>query len=242
MSGAGLSYSLLGRPDIGLLTMSEMAERAAYIASAVHLPVIADADTGYGDEENVARTVRAYEQAGVAALQIEDQDFPKRCGHLEGKRLVPPEEMVARIRAAMAARRSETLLIIARTDARASDGLRAAIARAHRYKEAGADVLFVEAPASVEELTEIGRSLPGPLMANIVEGGKTPLVSAPLLQTLGFRLVIFPNSLTRLFARQGLDLLAALRDSGTTEAFLDRMMSFAELNRLLEGPPQGRRK
>ncbi len=234
LSGAGLSYSLLGRRDIGLLTMSEMAERLAYVTAAVGVPVIADADTGYGGDENVARTVRAYARAGAAALQIEDQEWPKRCGHLEGKRLVPAEEMAARIRAARGARGPGGPLIIARTDARAIEGLTPAIERARRYKEAGADVLFVEAPESEQELTEIGRALPGPLMTNMVEGGRTPLVEAHRLEAWGFRLVIFPNSLLRLFARQGQSLLRDLRDAGTTAGSLDRMMLFKELNDLLE--------
>lgn len=236
LSGAGLSYSLLGRPDLGFLTMTEMAERAAYVADAVPLPLIADADTGYG---NVARTVRAFERAGVTAIQIEDQKFPKRCGHLDGKRLVAADEMVARIREA---RESTDLLLIARTDARAVEGLPAALERARLYREAGADALFVEAPETEDELATIGQSLPGPLVANMVEGGKTPLVDAARLEMWGFRVVIFPNSLLRLFARQGQLLLHSLRDSGTTAAFLDRMMLFPELNCLLDdaAPPSRR--
>lgn len=234
MSGAGLSYSLLGRRDLGLLTMTEMTQRAAHIAQAVTLPVIADADTGYGDENNIARTVAEYERAGVAAIQLEDQDFPKRCGHLGGKRLVPPSEMVARVQAAVAARRSPDFLIIARTDARAVEGMDAALKRAALYKEAGADILFVEAPETEEELALVGRSLPGPLMANMVEGGKTPPVEARRLEEWGYRLVIFPNAITRLLARVDLTMLADLRQHGTTAGWLDRMMSFSELNRLLE--------
>lgn len=234
MSGAGISYSLLARRDIGLLTLTEMAERAAYITAAVNIPVIADADTGYGGEENVRRTVAAYEQAGVAAIQLEDQDFPKRCGHLTGKQVVPVEEMAARIQTARAARRSPDLLIIARTDARAVEGLEGALRRAQVYKKAGADVLFVEAPTTEEELAMIGSSLPGPLMANMVEGGRTPLLDASRLHALGFRLVIFPNSLVRMLARLGLSLLEELRRTGTTAGWLDRMMSFAELNYFLE--------
>lgn len=233
MTGAGLSYSLLGERDVGLLTMTEMTNRAAYMAQAVRIPVIADADTGYGDENNVARTVTEYERAGIAAIQLEDQEFPKRCGHLAGKRLVPAEEMVARIRAAVAARHSPDFLIIGRTDARAVEGLEAALERAALYKEAGADILFVEAPQSEEELALVGRSLPGPLMANMVEGGRTPLVDARTLEMWGYRLVIFPNSITRLLARVGLDMLRDLRRDGTTERWRDRMMSFAELNELL---------
>lgn len=235
MTGAGLSYSLLGQRDIGLLTMSEMVSRAGYIAQAVDLPLIADADTGYGDENNVARTVAEFERAGAAAIQLEDQDFPKRCGHLGGKTLVPTTEMEARIRAAVAARNSDDFLIIGRTDARAVEGMPEALERAARYKEAGADVLFVEAPQSEEELALIGRELSGPLMANMVEGGKTPLVDARRLEEWGYRLVIFPNSITRLLARVGLDMFGDLRRRGTTDGWRDRMMSFSELNVLLEG-------
>ncbi len=235
-SGAGLSYSLLAQRDLGLVTLTEMAERAGSMTAAVRIPLIADADTGYGHVDQVARTVRAYERAGVAALQIEDKEFPKRCGHLDGKRLVPPEEMVEKIRAACAVRATD-LLIIARTDARAVEGLPAALDRARRYRAAGADVVFVEAPESVDELAEIGRSLPGPLMVNMVEGGKTPLVEASRLEAWGFRLVIFPNSLLRLFVRQAQRLLGDLRSSGTTEGFLEHMVLFPELNRLLAGRP-----
>lgn len=236
LSGAGVSYSMLARRDVGLVTMTEMVQRLAWIAHAVQVPVIADADTGYGGPDNVRRTVREYERAGAAALQIEDQDFPKRCGHLEGKRVVPVEEMVARLEIALEARQSADTVIIARTDARSVEGWDAALERAARYAEAGADVIFVEAPLSEEELAQIPRAVPKPVMANMVEGGKTPLVPTEKLAEMGFRLVIYPNSLTRLLVGSGQRLLADLREQGTTAGWRDRMADFAALNRLLEQP------
>jgi len=236
LTGAGVSYSMLARRDVGLVTMTEMVQRLAWITDAVSVPVIADADTGYGGPENVRRTVRAYERAGAAALQIEDQDFPKRCGHLEGKRVVPVEEMVARLQIALEARQSADTVIIARTDARSVEGWDAALERAARYAEAGADVIFVEAPLSEEELAEIPRAVSKPVMANMVEGGKTPLVSTARLAEMGFRLVIYPNSLTRLLVGSGQRMLADLREQGTTAGWRDRMADFGTLNRLLEQP------
>ncbi len=230
-TGAGASYSILGQPDLGLLTLSEMAERAARLSEAVRVPVIADGDTGYGNAINVIRTVREYERAGVAAIQLEDQASPKRCGHLSGKELISADEMVGKLRAARDARSSPDLLIVARTDARSVLGLDEALRRAERYAEAGADVLFVESPQSVEELAAIGRAFRGvPLLANMVEGGRTPLLPAAELERLGFRLVIFPNALTRRIVHAARELLATLRLSGTTERLLDRMATFAELN------------
>lgn len=234
-SGAGLSYTSLAAPDLGLLTQAEMADRVRTIAAAIDIPLIADGDTGYGNASNVRRTVELYEQAGASAIQLEDQQFPKRCGHFAGKDLIPADEMVGKIGAAVTARNSNQFLIIARTDAASVEGLEEAIARAGQYAEAGADVLFVEAPQSEGELDQIARALPGiPLMANMVEGGKTPLVDSETLEGLGYSLVIYPNSLTRRFARAGLDLLAELRKSGTTEAIREEMLSFGDLNELLD--------
>lgn len=240
LTGAGVSYSMLARRDVGLVTMTEMVQRLAWITQAVQVPVIADADTGYGGPENVRRTVREYERAGAAALQIEDQDFPKRCGHLDGKRVVPIEEMVARLQIALEARQSADTVIIARTDARSVEGWEAALERAVRYAEAGADVIFVEAPLSEEELAQIPRTVPKPAMANMVEGGKTPLVPTARLAEMGFRLVIYPNSLTRLLVGSGQRMLADLREQGTTAGWRDRMADFAALNRLLEQPWENR--
>ncbi len=234
MSGAGISYSLLGQPDVGLLTQTEMAARADAIVQATTLPVIADADTGYGNALNVVRTVRLFERAGVAAIQIEDQQTPKRCGHLEGKELVSVDEMERKVRAAVRARASDDLLIVARTDARSVDGLEEAIARAKRYVDAGADVIFVESPQSRAELEAVARALPNvPLIANMVEGGKTPLLTAAELQEMGYALVIYPNSLTRRFARAALELLGELESTGTTRQLQGDMLTFTELNELL---------
>ena len=193
MTGFGTAAALLGRPDVGLLTMSEMVDNARRIVRACDLPVIADADTGYGNAVNVVRTVQEYEQAGVAAIQIEDQLAPKRCGHMDGKELVPADEMVSKVRAATAARSSDDLVLIARTDAAAVEGISAAIDRARRYRDAGADVLFVEAITSEADLEAVASQLAGtPLLFNWVEGGRTPPVAYDRLRELGFSILIFP--------------------------------------------------
>lgn len=230
VSGAGVSYSTLAAPDVGLVSMTEMAERVASVSRAVSIPVVADGDNGHGGPLHVQRTVRLFEAAGAAAIQLEDQVLPKRCGHLGGVRVVPVEEMVAKLHAAVDARRTRDLLVIARTDARGVHGLDEAIARAQRYREAGADALFVEAPQSRDEIAAIARALPGlPLVLNQVEGGKTPLVPLADAEALGYRLAIFPNSLVRRFVRAAEELLATLREEGTTARELDRMASFDEL-------------
>jgi 2-methylisocitrate lyase-like PEP mutase family enzyme len=234
-SGAGLSYTSLASPDLGLLTQAEMVDRVRSIANVIDVPLIADGDTGYGNATNVRRTVQLYEQAGASAIQLEDQQFPKRCGHFAGKELIPADEMAGKIRAAVSARESSEFLIIARTDAAGVVGIEAAIERSHKYAEAGADVLFVESPQSESELQTVAQALPDtPLMANMVEGGRTPLLQAETLERLGYSLVIYPNSLTRLFAQAGLELLEELRRSGSTEALNEQMMSFGELNELLD--------
>jgi len=235
VSGAGVANSLLGQPDIGLVTMDEMVMVAGHICNAVDIPVIADGDTGYGGVHNVARTVAAYERAGVAAIQLEDQVFPKRCGHFEGKEVVPGGEMIERIHAAREARSTDDgILIIARTDAAGPLGLDEAIARAAAYGESGADLLFVEAPASREELTRVGSALSQwPLVANMVEFGKTPLLSREELTDLGFSLILFPGSVTRTVTRSIQRLLEELRSTGTTEALLDEMATFDEVNELV---------
>jgi carboxyvinyl-carboxyphosphonate phosphorylmutase len=195
MTGFGTAASLLGRPDVGLLTMSEMVDQAHRIARACALPVIADADTGYGNAINVVRTVQEFEQAGVAGIHLEDQITPKKCGHLEGKQLISTDEMLTKIRAATAARQSPDLVIIARTDARAVEGLPAALDRARRYREAGADVLFIEAATSDEEIETVVTTLADvPLLFNWAEGGKTPPIPCERLRQLGFAIVIFPIS------------------------------------------------
>jgi 2-methylisocitrate lyase-like PEP mutase family enzyme len=237
LSGAGVAYSQLAQPDLGLVSMTEMAERVATLARATSLPVIADGDNGHGDVLQVRRTVQLFEAAGAAAIQLEDQVLPKRCGHLGPVGVIAPEEMLRKLKAALEARRSRDFLLIARTDARAVEGLDAAIARARRYREAGADVLFVEAPRTREELAEVARALAGtPLVLNQVEGGRTPLLPADEAQALGYRLAIWPNSLVRRFARAGADLLRALATDGTTAAAGEPMSSFDELQTLVGLP------
>lgn len=235
LSGAGVSYSTYGQPDLGLITQTEMAQRVAAVARATNLPLIADGDTGYGNAINVMQTVRLFEQAGAQAVQLEDQHFPKRCGHLSGKSLIEVDEMVGKIRAACDARTSDDFLIIARTDARSVLGLDEALQRGRAYVDAGADILFIESPYTIEELEQISRRFEDiPLMANMVEGGKTPLLSAAQLQDMGYSLVIFPNSLTRHFAYTGLQFLNALKADGTTMPQLDQMMDHQALNALLD--------
>ncbi len=229
VTGSGVSMSLLGAPDIGVVSFSEVLERITRIADIVSIPIIADADTGYGGTVNIFRTVRELERAGVSAIQIEDQEWPKRCGHEPGRRVVSTAAMEARIRAAVAARHDPDCKIIARTDARTDEGIDAAIARMRCYRAAGADILFVESPESREELARIVREVPGPHVANMVEGGRTPVLDVAALQELGFRIVIFPNSLTRLFAAAGRDLLDALATSGTTAGFRGPMLDHRQL-------------
>jgi len=238
LSGAAVAYTRLGRPDIGLSTMTEMAETMALIRDRVALPVIIDADTGFGNALNAQRTMRVYERAGANALQVEDQTFPKRCGHLSDKTLISSPEMAGKIRAMADARASDETLIIARTDAIAVEGFEAAMDRAHAYLEAGADALFVEAPRSREELQEIVRRHGGraALMANMVEGGLTPITSAQDLQELGFSLVIFPGGIVRALARTAQEYYASLKATGSNRAFADRMFDFSGLNGVIGTP------
>ena len=235
LSGAGVANALLGQPDLGLVTMSEMVMVAERICEVVDVPVIADGDTGYGGVHNVARTVSAYERAGVAGIQIEDQRFPKRCGHFDGKEVVSADEMVERVAAARQARSGDDgIVIIARTDAAQIEGIDAAIARGRLYAEAGADVLFIEAPETREELAMVAAELGGwPLVANMVEYGKTPLLSAEELGDLGFSLVLFPGSLTRTVTKAAQDTLDELHRTGTTSGRLDTMATFDEVNRVV---------
>ena len=216
MTGFGSAASRLGRPDIGLLALPEMVDNARRIAQAVEIPVIADADTGYGNPINVIRTVREYEAAGVAAIHLEDQVMPKKCGHMEGKQVVPAAEMAAKVQAAVAARRSDDFLIIARTDARAVEGLDGALERARRYREAGADALFVEAPQSKDEIRTIARAFADvPLLFNYAEGGKTPAVTHEFLADLGFAVVIFPLSVMLAATAAIRSVLAQIKADGT---------------------------
>jgi 2-methylisocitrate lyase-like PEP mutase family enzyme len=235
LSGAAVAYTRLGRPDIGLTAMPEMADTMALIRDRVSLPVIIDADTGFGNALNAKRTMRVYERAGASALQIEDQTYPKRCGHLADKSLISACEMAGKIAAMADARASDETLIIARTDAIAVEGFQAAIDRAESYLEAGADVLFIEAPRSGEELSEIGRIFAGraPLMANMVEGGATPITAASDLEQLGYALVIFPGGIVRALARTAQDYYASLIRHGSNRPFSDRMFDFTALNERL---------
>jgi 2-methylisocitrate lyase-like PEP mutase family enzyme len=227
MTGFGTAASFLGRPDVGLLGMSEMVDQARRIVQSVHVPVIADADTGYGNPINVIRTVHAYEDAGVAAIHLEDQVAPKRCGHMTGKQVIPPADMLEKIRAAVAARRSPDFTIIARTDARAVEGLEGSLDRARRYKEAGADILFVEAPESEQEVERIADTLRDiPLLFNWAEGGRTPPMPYLRLRELGFRIVIFPIGPLLVAARAIGELLDTLKRDGTPAAAMDHMMPF----------------
>lgn len=239
MTGYGAAVSVIGQPDIGLITMTEMAIHAKNIASAVDIPLIADADNGYGGVLNVIRTVQEYERGGVAAIQLEDQVFPKRCGHMEGKELIPMEEMVAKVRAAVHARKSEDLVIIARTDARAVNGFDDAVKRSLAYADAGADVIFFEAPQSVEEMREVAKTISTPLLANMVEKGKTPLLSKEELEALGYKIVIYPASLLYAATKSVIKLLQSLKEDGSTENCLEEMVAFSEFYGMV-GVPEAR--
>jgi 2,3-dimethylmalate lyase len=229
MTGFGSAASHLGRPDIGLMSLTEMVDNAHRIAQAVDIPVIADADTGYGNSINVIRTVQEYEAAGVSAIHLEDQVTPKKCGHMEGKVVVPAGEMAAKVAAAVAARRSPDFLIIARTDARAVEGLDGALARARVYREAGADVLFVEAPQSEAEIEAVASAFPDvPLLFNYAEGGKTPAVSHTFLRELGFRLVIFPLTVLLAATEAIRSALARVKADGTPLELLPSLPGFGE--------------
>lgn len=237
MTGFGSAASLLGRPDVGLLGMSEMVDNARRIVQAVAVPVIADADTGYGNPLNVIRTVQEYERAGVAAIHIEDQVMPKRCGHMEGKQVIPCEEMVEKLRAAVSARRSSDFVIIARTDARAVEGLEKALQRARRYAEAGADVLFVEAPQSEQEIETVAKTLADlPLLFNWAEGGKTPPISLARLREYGFRIVIFPVCTLLAAARAVSEVLRQVRSAGTPLPVLSEIVGFQDFLQMIGLP------
>ncbi|HEY5900646.1 MAG TPA: oxaloacetate decarboxylase [Burkholderiales bacterium] len=237
LSGASIAYTRLGRPDIGLVTASEVADTLQNIRERVAIPVIVDADTGFGNALNVGRTVKQFERAGANLIQLEDQVTPKRCGHLDGKALVSIAEMTGKLRAALDAR--QNALIMARTDAIAVEGLDAAIERAERYVEAGADVLFIEAPRSEDDMTRITQRFARrvPMLANMVEGGKTPMLDAKSLEALGYRIAIFPGGLARCLAFAAQEYFAALKRDGTTAALRARMLDFQGLNRVI-GTPQ----
>ncbi|MEL7802655.1 isocitrate lyase/PEP mutase family protein [Sulfitobacter pontiacus] len=237
LSGAAVAYTRLGRPDIGLSTASEMTDTMALIADRTDLPVIMDADTGFGNALNARRTMQSYERAGASALQVEDQTYPKKCGHLSYKSLISKEEMAGKIAAMADARRHDTL-IIARTDAIAVEGFDAAIDRAGSYIDAGADVLFIEAPRDSGELSRIADTFKGrvPLLANMVEGGATPISSATTLEDMGFDIVIFPGGIVRALAKSAQDYYASLKATGSNKAFSDRMHDFDGLNAAIGTP------
>ena len=231
--------SHVGLPDAGLATFSEMLERVHNLVRCVGVPVLADGDTGYGNALNMRRTVQEYEQAGAQAIQVEDQEMPKKCGHTPGKRLIEAREMALKIEAAADARRSDDFLIIARTDAIAVRGLEEAVARGKLYERAGADVVFLEAPTTIEELKVAAGSFAVPTMANLIEGGKTPFLSASELEALGFRIAAYPHSLILTCIRSIQKTLAALKEHGTTKGVVDEMADFKELDELI-GFPEAR--
>jgi 2-methylisocitrate lyase-like PEP mutase family enzyme len=232
LSGASIAYTRLGRSDVGLVTMTEVADVVRMIRDRVALPLIVDADNGYGNALNVMRTIRLFEVAGASAIQLEDQTLPKRCGHLADKSVVSTRAMVGKLKAALDARHSAETLVIARTDAIAVEGFDAALERAERYLETGVDVVFVEAPRSLEELTAVGaRFSPRvPLLANMVEGGSTPIKSATELQALGFKIAIFPGGTVRALTHALESYLATLHRDGSTAGYRDRMLDFAGIN------------
>ena len=234
MTGFGTSASLLGRPDVGLLTMSQMVDNARRIAQAVDVPVIADADTGYGNPLNVIRTVQEYELAGVSAIHIEDQVMPKKCGHMENKQVIAAAEMTEKIHAAVEARTSSDFFIIARTDARAVEGLESALRRARAYREAGADILFVEAPQNEDEVAQVARAFPNvPLLFNWAEGGKTPPLPLERLKELGYRIIIFPISALLTAAKAVRGVLAEIKTEGTPRRIFADGSSFREFNEMI---------
>jgi 2-methylisocitrate lyase-like PEP mutase family enzyme len=239
LSGASIAYTRLGRSDVGLTTATEVAQTLAHITDRVRLPVIVDGDTGFGNALNVQRTVRDFERAGAAMIQLEDQGFPKRCGHLDGKTVVPAAEMAGKLRAALDARRSRETLILARTDALAIEGLDAALDRAERYLETGVDALFIEALRSPEQMKAACERFASriPLLANMVEGGKTPILSAQELGRIGFRIVIFPGGTARAVAHTLQRYYGTLHKDGTTAAVRGEMLDFDGLNAVI-GTPQ----
>ena len=230
--GYPASGSLLAKPDVSLLTVTEMVNQARYILEAVDIPLFVDGDTGHGNVVNVARTVKEFERIGVAGLFIEDQVFPKRCGHMEGKQVIPTEEMIAKIKVAADTRTDQDLVLMARTDSLAIYGIEEAIERGNRYAEAGADIIFIEAPPSLEDMKRICREVKAPLSANMVEGGKTPILTAKELQNIGYSVVTFPLSALYAGAYGVRFVMQALARTGTTSGSLDKMITFAELNSL----------
>jgi 2-methylisocitrate lyase-like PEP mutase family enzyme len=233
LTGAGLANMALGVPDLGLVTLTELVDAAAAIADATALPLIVDADTGFGNPLNVVRAVRALERAGASALQLEDQVFPKKCGHFAGKAVIPAAEMAAKVKAAVDARQDANLLVIARTDALATEGIDRAIERARAYVEAGADATFVEAPTSAADLARIPRELAVPQVANMVVGGRTPLLAQAELARMGFGLVLYANAALQAAVKAMQEVLGALKRDGSLDRVADRLADFAERQRVV---------
>ena len=235
LSGASIAYTRFGRSDIGLVSVSEVHDTLAAITDRIDIPVIVDADTGFGNALNVQRTVRQFERVGASAIQLEDQSFPKRCGHLSGKTLVSKNEMVGKIKAALDTRKNENTLIVARTDARAVEGLDAALNRAAAYRDAGADILFIEAPQSLEEMKNITATFGDklPLLANMVEGGKTPISSVKELEDIGYHLAIFPGGAVRAIAHHLNAYYSGLLRDGSNKQFSQKMYDFDGLNEVI---------
>jgi len=233
-SGAALSAGLAAVPDVGLISQSEFAQQGQYLAQAVSIPVISDADTGFGDERAAARTVALYEAAGLAGLHLEDQTWPKRCGHLEGKTLIPRDEMVVKLKAAVQARRDPAFVIIARTDARAVEGFDAAVERARAYLDAGADMIFPEALQTPDEFARFANAVSAPLLANMTEFGKSPPLDARALADMGYAAVLFPVTMFRVAMKSAERALSELAGAHTQQGFLDRMQTRAELYDLLD--------
>ena len=235
LTGAGFTNMQLGMPDLGLLSVTELAEAATRISDVTTIPLVVDIDTGFGNALNVYRTVHLLERAGAAALQIEDQIFPKKCGHFSGKGVVPLPEMLSKIHAALDARRDDATLIIARTDARAVEGFDRALERAHAMTEAGADIIFVEAPESVEEMRQIGQ-LPAPQLVNVVMGGRTPMLPREELAEMGFSIALYANAALQAMVLAAQEVLGSLRDVGSLEKVEDRLASFSERQRIVGKP------
>jgi methylisocitrate lyase len=237
ISGAGLANTTAGVPDIGLLTLTEVAQLAGYVVDAVDIPAIVDADTGFGGAENVARTIHELERVGLAGCHIEDQEFPKRCGHLAGKSLIEADEMVEKIQAAVKARKDPDFLIIARTDARGVEDFKSAVRRSEKYLEAGADAIFPEALQNADEFREFATAVKKPLLANMTEFGKSQLLSLSELSDLGYRMVIFPQSAFRVSMKASEQFLRTLKASGTQADWVEKMQTRAELYDLLDYDP-----
>ncbi len=233
MTGYGQAASHLGCPDVGLLSFSEMVDRARNIADCVDIPVIADADTGFGNAINVMRTIRLYEAAGIGAIQLEDQVAPKRCGHMLGREVITKEEMVGKVKAAVDARVSDDFLIIARTDARTVYGIDEALERGKAYEEAGADIVFIESPENEAEMKRINEEIKVATLANMVEGGRTPLLPNTELEAQGYDLVIYPTASTYMTSKAMFELMEGLKTTGTTAGLMDKMVTFKEFNELI---------